>query len=109
MVGNQPNPEEPEGGDLQGPIEGGAVEHTDRPDIKVQGPFDVEKHRGLLTVYLVALLGLTIVGHYAGLILLVWNGKNVEALSNAYHVALPVVSGLTGSAFAYYFTRKNVE
>ena len=89
------------------PIEGGPIEDKDLRKITVRGPFDVEQHRGRLTFCLLGLLALTVVGHYIGLIVMEWNGKKVETLNNAFHVALPVIAGLTGSAFAYYFTRSN--
>jgi len=85
-------------------IEGGAIaEHGQ--DIVVKGPFDLEKHRGRMSFCLLLLLGLIIVGHYLGALVMTWNGKNVETLNDAFHVALPTVSGLAGTAIAYYFTR----
>jgi len=86
-------------------IEGGSIVDTDLRRITVKGPFDVEKHRGLLTYCLLGLLLITIGGAYLGIIVMEWNGKKVETLSSAFHVALPVVSGLTGTAFAYYFRK----
>src|SRR5258708_5769012 len=96
----------PDASDDSRPIEGGSIVDKDLLKISVKGPFDVEKHRGQLTF---GLLGLTIVGHYVILAVMEWNGKKVETLNNAFHVALPVISGLAGSAFAYYFTRTNRE
>jgi hypothetical protein len=86
-------------------VEGGLITNKDLQQGTVKGPFDVEKHRGRITVLLLALLALIIVGHYLGILIMVWNGKNVETLSNVFHVALPTVAGLTGTAIAYYFTR----
>ncbi|MGA2742108.1 MAG: hypothetical protein ABSG65_32290 [Bryobacteraceae bacterium] len=57
-----------------------------------------------------ALLALTIVGHYVVVLVLQWNGKYAEpgaaALTNAFNTSLPVVSGLVSAAVTYYFARE---
>jgi hypothetical protein len=96
-------------------VEGGAIEGGDisgvvagRPfPLDVSPPKDPERYRATVTYLLLALLGVTIVGHYLGVLLLEWNtDKKTEALTSAYHEALPVVSGLVASAVTYYFTRE---
>ncbi len=56
-------------------IDGGSTTDDRSPPIEVQGPFDVEKHRGVLTLLLILLLSVVIVGHYVCLFVLEWNGK----------------------------------
>jgi hypothetical protein len=86
-------------------IDGGRVtqeeEEGDRP--RVLGP--TARHRQLVTLLLIALLGVLVVGHYACVAILEWNSKKTEGVSNAFHTALPVIAGLVGSAVTYYFTR----
>lgn len=87
-------------------IDGGSTTDDRSPPIEVQGPFDVERHRGVLTFLLILLLSVVIVGHYVCLFILEWNGKKTEGVTNAFTTALPVISGLVGAAVAYYFTRR---
>jgi hypothetical protein len=84
-------------------LEGGRVQ--DGAPIRVKGPFDVEKHRGQVAFWLIVLLFALIIGHYGCVVVMEWNGKKVDALNNAFNSALPVVSGLVGSAVTYYFTK----
>ncbi|MBV9267797.1 MAG: hypothetical protein JO061_16630 [Acidobacteriaceae bacterium] len=92
------------------PLDGGSTaDPPDRATIEVKGPFDVEKHRGVVTVWLIALLAVVIVGHYCCLLVMEWNGKKADELTSAFNVALPVISGLTGSAVAYYFTKEQTR
>jgi hypothetical protein len=87
------------------PLDGGAVAENVAEPIVVTPPIDPERHRQIVTLCLLGLLALVIVGHYATLVLLEWNGKKAETLSNAFNATLPVISGLTGSSVTYYFTR----
>lgn len=87
------------------PIEGGSTADGQSPRIEVKGPFDIEKYRGALTFTLVGLLGVIIVGHYLCVLVLAWNGKKLDGVTSAFNTALPVISGLAGSAVTYYFTR----
>jgi hypothetical protein len=84
-------------------LEGGRVQ--DGSPIRVKGPFDVEEHRGQVAFWLIVLLFALIIGHYSCIVVMEWNGKKVDALNNAFNSALPVVSGLVGSAVTYYFTK----
>src|ERR1017187_6662325 len=84
-------------------IDGGSTVDEPRQAVTIKGPFDLERHRGYLTFTLVILLGLMIVGHYACILVLEWNGKKVDGVNSAFTTSLPVVSGLVGSAVAYYF------
>ena len=95
------------GVDAEKPIEGGSTseERVSRSEIK--GPFDEDRHRGLIAAWLFGLLALIIIGRYLCLIVLEWNGKKSDSLNNAFNASLPVASGLAGSAVAYYFTRRN--
>lgn len=86
-------------------IEGGSTVDDRNRHIEVQGPVDVEKYRGILTYMLVSLLALIIIGHYVCLLFLEWFGKKADGVTSAFNTALPVVSGLAGSAVTYYFTR----
>jgi hypothetical protein len=88
-------------------IEGGSTIDGPAEPVTIKGPFDLERHRGTLTFTLVLLLGLMIVGHYICILVLEWNGKKVDAVNSAFTTSLPVVSGLVGSAVAYYFTRRD--
>jgi hypothetical protein len=90
-------------------IEGGSTTDDRISPIEVQGPFDIEKHRGVLTFVLVGLLSVVIIGHYVCLLVLEWNGKKTEGVTTAFTTALPVISGLVGAAIAYYFTRREVQ
>ena len=85
-------------------VDGGSVE--DAPPIKLKGPFDVDKHRGYVTVLLIALLGFLIAGHYICVIVMEWNGKKTDSVNAAFNAALPIISGLVGSAVTYYFTSR---
>ncbi|MDQ2949947.1 MAG: hypothetical protein M3Y27_29090 [Acidobacteriota bacterium] len=73
--------------------------------ILLKGVFDIKKHRGRITVWLIALLTFIIVGNYICILVMEWNGKKPESLNNAFNASLPVVSGFVGSAIAYYFTK----
>jgi hypothetical protein len=106
MSANIPQPIVIEGGNVQLPEEGGMVEQKDKERESLRGPFDVEKHRAHITFCLLTLLALIIVGHYGSLVVMEWNGKKIDALSNTFHVALPTVAGLAGTVIAHYFTRK---
>ena len=88
-------------------IEGGSTIDEPKQPVTVKGPFDIEKHRGVLTFALIILLGVMIVGHYICILVLEWNGKKVEGVNNAFNTSLPVVSGLVGSAVTYYFTKRD--
>jgi hypothetical protein len=102
--------ERPAGGDSDpidgGPAEieyGGAVEVNSASKIPLSAPFDVDKHRGRVTVLLIALLCLLVSGHYIAILVMDWNGKSTESLNAAFNAALPIVSGLVSSVVTYYF------
>jgi multisubunit Na+/H+ antiporter MnhB subunit len=65
----------------------------------------MERRRWGLAFSLVALLAVVIIAHYTCTIVLEWNGKKVDGITQAFNAILPVVSGLVGSAVTYYFTR----
>jgi len=88
-----------------GLVDGGSAE--DASPISLSGPFDVDKHRGYVTVLLIALLAFLIVGHYTCVVVMDWNGKKIDSVNAAFNAALPIVSGLVGSAVTYYFTAKH--
>jgi hypothetical protein len=88
------------------PIEGGSTSDEPPKPVRVMGQFDVERHRGTITIALIAVLALIIVGHYVCVFVFEWNGKKVEGLNSAFTTSLPVISGLVGSAVAYYFTQQ---
>jgi hypothetical protein len=48
-----------------------------------------------------------ILGHYICILVLEWNGKKSDGVTNAFTTSLPVISGLVGSGVAYYFTRRD--
>lgn len=60
-----------------------------------------------LAYFLVVLLAGTVLLHYICVVYLVlhWRDDGVKYLEDFYHVWLPVLSGLAGSAATYYFTR----
>jgi len=89
------------------PLEGGSTSDDRIPPIEVKGPFDVDKYRGALTFTLVGLLGVIIITHYIGVLVLEWNGKKADGVTSAFNTALPVVSGLAASAVTYYFTKSD--
>jgi hypothetical protein len=91
---------------VSAPIEGGAVVY-DASSLQIKGPFDVERHRGNLTTWLILLLAGVVVGHYVCVLVLGWNDKKIDGVNNAFNASLPVISGLVGSAVAYYFTKSN--
>src|SRR3954469_8677884 len=64
----------------------------------------LEKRRWGLAFALVVLFAVVIIGHYSCLIALELRGKKTEGITGAFNSILPVVSGLVGSAVAYYFT-----
>lgn len=94
-----------EDGSLEKAIEGGSTSDDGGATIQVGDPRPVEKHRRVVTITLIALLAAIIMGHYIVLVVLEWNGKKVDSVNSAFNAALPVVSGLVGSAVTYYFTR----
>jgi hypothetical protein len=87
-------------------LRGGSTSDQPPKPAKVTGQFDVERHRGAITIALIAVLALIILGHYACVFIFEWNGKKVEGLNSAFTTSLPVISGLVGSAVAYYFTQQ---
>jgi hypothetical protein len=87
------------------PIEGGGTSDDGGDAIEIGDPRPVEKHRRLVTMTLIALLAVIVIGHYAVLVVLEWNGKKVDSINSSFNAALPVVLGLVGSAVTYYFTR----
>jgi hypothetical protein len=86
-------------------IEGGSTADEGGSSIEIDGPHPVEKHRRVVTISLIALLAVIVVGHYVCLAILEWHGKKTDSVASAFNSALPVVSGLVGSAVTYYFTR----
>ncbi len=88
-------------------IEGGSTTDERGPPIQVTGPSDVEEHRGIIALVLVVLLGVVVGGHYVCMLVLEWNGRKSDGIVNAFNAALPVISGLAGSAVTYYFTRRD--
>ena len=66
-----------------------------------------DAHRRVVTLTLIVFLAVIIIGHYILLVVLEWNGKDVQAVNTAFNTALPVVSGLTGSAITYYFAKRS--
>ncbi len=62
-------------------------------------------HRGNIAKWLIVLLAVVVIGHYLCVMVMEWNGKKTDATSAAFNAALPVISGLVGSAVTYYFTR----
>ena len=72
-------------------------------------PTHVENHSRIVTDTLIALLALIVVGHYIAVFILDWNDKKHDEVNNAFNASLPVVSGLVGSAVAYYFSRTDSE
>jgi hypothetical protein len=87
-------------------IDGGGTADDLSAPIKVKGPFDVEKHRGVLAFALILLLAVVIVGHYLCILILEWNGKKTDGVTSAFNTVLPVISGLVGAAITYYFARR---
>jgi len=73
----------------------------------VTDPYDPEPHRQKVTLRLIGLLAGLVFVHYLFMFFLDWNGKKVESVSNAFNATLPVISGLTGAAVTYYFTRRS--
>lgn len=87
-------------------LDGGSTADTNgSSSIRVVVPA-VESHRRAVAIILIVLLGVLVLVQVIVLAILEWNGKKVENVSNAFHSALPVVSGLAGSAVTYYFTRE---
>ena len=60
-----------------------------------------------LAIWLLAILGGTVVIHYACLMTLILCKRDDAAkiLEDLFHSWLPVLAGLAGSAVTYYFTR----
>jgi hypothetical protein len=61
-----------------------------------------------LAFWLIAMLGVSVLGQYASIGILVWRNRldaiqNFEHLFNAW---LPVISGLSSAAVTYYLTRE---
>ena len=75
------------------------------PEIKVSKPFDVERHRGVITIRLIAFLAALIFVYFICTTAIVLCDKKVEAIASIFNISLPVVSGLVGSAVAHYFTK----
>lgn len=88
-------------------IEGGSITEDDAGKPLVGPAVGTEKHRQLVTLVLIALLALIIVGHYVTVVVLEWNSKKVDTVTNAFNSVLPVVSGLVGSSVTYYFTKSD--
>ena len=102
-----PNPEdEGEAGDSR-LIEGGYV--LPLSDVA----FEPEQHRAqssrILAIVLLLLLGGTVVGHYAtsAFLRVLGHGDVADSMGRVFDVWLPVISGLSGSAVTYFFTKEN--
>jgi hypothetical protein len=88
------------------PVDGGEISGYDGDEIRVEDP-KIRK-QGQLALWLIGLLTVAIVGHYLAIFILVFKGKEKpEALTAAFNVALPVISGLVASAVTFYFTKHN--
>lgn len=87
------------------PVDGGVVGSLDEP------PVMIERHRVETARYLafglVAILGITIVLHYALTAASVYHGRLdvVPHLDKTFNVVMPLLSGLVGAAATYFFTR----
>jgi hypothetical protein len=85
-------------------FEGGVLSAS--PALLPQRADPEDTHRSNIAYVLIALLALVVVGHYVCVTWMAWNGKNTDSTNAAFNAALPVISGLTGSAVTYYFTRR---
>jgi hypothetical protein len=74
--------------------------------VEASEPKSIEKHRSYVTFWLLGILSVLFLGHYLAVIVMIWNDKKADLLDKAFTNALPVVSGLLGTAVGYYFARE---
>jgi hypothetical protein len=90
-------------------VDGGAIQDLQSASVRLPPGYSSEVHydgkrRGWIAFTLFVLLGLLVCGHYAVTVVLVWNGKeDIKAVETAFTTSLPVLSGLAGTAAAFYF------
>lgn len=61
-----------------------------------------------LAYILVITLAVSVIAHYVAVVILVSNGNSaaVDRLDAIFNAWLPVISGLTGSAIAFFFSKE---
>lgn len=91
-------------------IEGGEIQEIDENAVKV----DPLKHHQAKTsrtiaYSLIIVLAASVLCHYLAVVAILLYTQNqtlIDALGDIFSAWLPVISGLTGSAVTYYFTRE---
>lgn len=90
-------------------IEGGEIQEIDDDDVRVEISRHKAKTTRTLAYLLVAILGFSVALHYVAVVLILVRTENltlVDTLDGIFSSWLPVISGLTGSAVTYFFTRE---
>lgn len=96
----------------------GPVNPNPEPELPQQGGYqppnlaDILKQRhaataSKLAIWVLGILAASIALHYGCLLLLIFKNRSdgIPVLADIFHAWLPVVSGLTGAAATYYFTK----
>lgn len=104
-MANQNNPS-----DSEQIIEGGEIQEIGDTDVKID-PIVRQKAKTTRTLayVLVGILGASVLLHYIAVIVILVNTENqalIDTIDGIFSSWLPVISGLTGSAITYYFTRE---
>jgi hypothetical protein len=90
-------------------IEGGEIQEIDDDDVRIEFTRHKAKTTRTLAYLLVATLGISVALHYGAVILILVRTENqalIDTLDGIFSSWLPVISGLTGSAVTYFFTRE---
>ncbi len=107
--------DDPRSSNDDGPIEGELVSadvrftNADYGPAQVGRPFNVDRHRGTLTILLIALLAALIFGELTIIVVMEWNSKPTDSVKEMFHESLPVLAGLATGAAAFYFSDRRLR
>lgn len=117
---NENGEEEVSGPSSELNIGGNEASKIDIDGGEIAGKFDaydntIERHKATTTrriaYSLIGILGGSFVIHHVLITVLAFNNKTaaMEVIERSFNTWLPVISGLTGAAVAYFFTREHDE
>jgi hypothetical protein len=84
------------------PLEGGSTFEEAEINLEARIREGDAGHRRQITLYLIWLLAAVVILDPTLIMIMEWNGKTHEGLTNVFGTLLPVVAGLTGGAIGYY-------
>jgi hypothetical protein len=89
-------------------VDGGSIHDLQSSYVRLPEGYSESRHdgrrRAWIALILFVLLAALICVHYGLIALFAWYGKSdVKSMETAFNTALPVISGLAGTAAAFYF------